>query len=321
MVKKLIAVALLCSGMMASDIMTLYRAGGMKAIEKEIDKGLSDSTYWSEIISGKDLRFGYFENTDTVLACSKDKSTLELYTRNAQEQFALKKSYSAFTGKYDGDKIAEGDRRTPIGVYTLIQKINNVDPFYGPMAFVTSYPNLYDRIRGKNGSGIWIHGVPLNGSRDSFTKGCIAIDNEDLLSLDREINPKNAVVIIDKHIRTQADRSIYPSIMASLFKWRYAWTYNDLETYLSFYDPSFERYDGMNLSNFKSYKEKVFAKNESKSIEFKNINIIPYPGEKPNLFMVTFDETYISDNHTFQGSKVLMVTLNTNKTISILSEQ
>lgn len=321
MVKIFMTAALLSSALIASDVMTLYRTGGMKAIEKEIDKGLCDTAYWNEVLSPKDLRFGYFESTTTLLACSKEKSVLELYTRNSKEQFNLKKTYSAFTGKFDGDKTSEGDRRTPIGVYTLTQKINNVDPFYGPLAYVTSYPNLYDRIRGKNGSGIWIHGVPLNGSRDSFTKGCIAIDNNDLLSLDNEINPKNAVVIIDKQIRTQADPSVYPSIMASLYQWRYAWAYNDLGTYLSFYDPQFERYDGMNLSDFKSFKQRVFSKNESKSIEFKNINIIPYPGEKSNLFMVTFDETYISDNHSFQGSKVLMLTLNSDKTISILSEQ
>ncbi|CAI6147276.1 MAG: hypothetical protein SPLUMA1_SPLUMAMAG1_01934 [uncultured Sulfurimonas sp.] len=59
------------------------------------------------------------------------------------------------------DKIREGDLRTPIGVYKLVKKLSKVDSFYGPLAFATSYPNSYDKYLGKNGSGIWIHGLPL----------------------------------------------------------------------------------------------------------------------------------------------------------------
>ena len=32
----------------------------------------------------------------------------------------------------------------------------------------------------KNGSGIWIHGMPYNADREKFTKGCIALDNNEL---------------------------------------------------------------------------------------------------------------------------------------------
>ena len=83
------------------------------------------------------------------------------------------KTIPAFTGKYDGDKVSAGDRRTPIGIYNLTQKLSTVDPFYGPMAFVTSYPNLYDRIRGKSGDGIWIHGLPLPAIETTLPKGVL----------------------------------------------------------------------------------------------------------------------------------------------------
>ena len=33
----------------------------------------------------------------------------------------------------------------------------------GQLAFVLSYPNTYDKVQGKNGHGIWIHGSPLDG--------------------------------------------------------------------------------------------------------------------------------------------------------------
>ena len=36
--------------------------------------------------------------------------------------------------------------------------------------------------------------------------------------------------------------------------------------------------------------------------------------------MVTFDEIYTSEKHTFTGPKTLMLLLNTDQSISILSE-
>jgi murein L,D-transpeptidase YafK len=321
MVKKIIAFVAFGCTLFSSDVMSLYKSGGMKAIEKEIDRGLGDASYWMDILADQDLRFGYFESTDTLLACNKEKSTLELYTRDTQKHFVLLKRFSAFTGKYDGDKMTEGDRRTPIGIYALTQKKSNVDPFYGPMAFVTSYPNLYDRIRGKNGSGIWIHGVPEQGERNEFTKGCIVINNSDLVHLDHTINPATTVLIIDSQIQPKHDLSPYSTIMGELYRWRYAWMYNDLNTYLSFYGPSFKRFDGMDLNQFKLYKQQIFARNESKSIVLKNIQILPYPGEQSNLYLITFEELYQADTHRFNGTKTLMVTLNVDKSISILSEE
>lgn len=301
----------------STDAMMLYKSGGKKLLERE----MNNPSYWAGSLFNKDLRFGYFERAFSLLTVSKEKGSLELYTPNTRQQFSLKKRYSAFTGKNGGDKYIEGDLKTPIGIYTLTEKKKTVDPFYGPMAFVTSYPNLYDRIRGKSGDGIWVHGVPLNGSRDPFTKGCIAINNNDLLQLDKSINPSNTLLIIDSSLKQWVNPTAYSAILASLYQWKSAWAYNDLETYLSFYDSSFRRSDGMNFSQFSSYKERIFAKDESKSIVFNNINIIPYPGEKRNLFWVTFNQLYISDSHRYEGEKSLLVRLNNDQSVSILTEE
>lgn len=316
MVKAALVSLIAASTLFSADVMIFYKSGGAKAYEKL----MANPTYWSELVRTRDLRFGYFDKTVSLLTCFKDKGILELYAPDSQKRFALKKRFPALTGKYQGDKNTEGDHRTPIGIYTLTEKKNKVDPFYGPMAFVTSYPNLYDRIRGKNGSGIWIHGVPLSGTRESFTRGCIAIDNNDLVNLDQNINPSKTLLIIDAKSKKSPEASAYSSILAALYGWKYAWTYNDLETYLAFYDTSFKRNDGMGYAQFKTFKERVFAKNETKTITFENIAIVPYPGEKRNLFMVTIDETYISDNHRFEGEKSLLVSLNDDQTVSILTE-
>lgn len=307
----------LTSALFSEDVLTFYKSGGKKLIDSEMGK----PSYWASYIMNKDLRFGYFERAVSLLACSKEKGALELYTPNAQQQFSLKKRYSALTGKNPGDKNTRGDLRTPIGVYTFTEKKKNVDPFYGPMAFVTSYPNLYDRIRGKDGDGIWVHGVPSNGTRDPFTKGCIAINNNDLIQLDQTINPYNTVLIIDTSIKQSVTPSAYSSILSALFQWKYAWTYNDIDSYLSFYDPAFKRYDGMSFERFKTYKERIFNKDEEKTITFSNFTIIPYPGEKKNLYWVAFHQVYTSESHRFEGEKSILLRLNPDQSIAILTEE
>ena len=309
----IVSTTLLCS----TDSIILYKDGGKKLFEKE----MNNPSYWAGTLFNKDLRFGYFERAFSLLTVSKSKGSLELYTPNSRQQFLLKKRYSAFTGKNSGDKYVEGDLKTPVGIYTLTEKKKTVDPFYGPMAFVTSYPNLYDRIRGKSGDGIWVHGVPLSGSRDPFTRGCIAINNNDLIQLDKSINPSDTLLIIDSSLKQLVKPTIYSEILASLYQWKSAWIDNDLETYLSFYDSSFRRYDGMDLNQFKSYKERIFSKDESKTITFSDINIIPYPGDKQNLFWVTFNQLYISESHRYQGNKSLLVRLNNDQSVSILTEE
>lgn len=317
MVKIVLISLLSLSALCGTDALTLYKSGGKKLFDRQMNY----PSYWSGSLFNKDLRFGYFERSLSLLACSKDKGVLELYTPDAQKRFSLKKRYSAFTGKNAGDKSVAGDLKTPIGIYTLVEKKKNVDPFYGPMAFVTSYPNLYDKIRGKNGTGIWVHGVPLSGTRDPFTKGCIAINNNDLLQLDQTINPSNTLLIIDSSLKQNVESSAYSAILAGLYQWKYAWTYNDLDTYLSAYDPSFKRFDGMNFTQFKAYKERIFSKNETKTIAMDHLNIIPYPGDKRNLFWVTFNQLYVSESHKYEGEKSLLVRLNPNQSISILTEE
>lgn len=317
MVKALVVSLVSTSILFSGDVITLYKSGGKKLLEKEMNK----PSYWSGSLFNKDLRFGYFERAFSLLTVSKDKGSLELYAPDSRQQFSLKKRYSAFTGKNPGDKNIEGDLKTPIGIYTFTEKKKRVDQFYGPMAFVTSYPNFYDRIRGKSGDGIWVHGVPLSGSRDPFTHGCIAINNNDLMQLDKSINPSNTLLIIDSSLKQWAQPSAYSAVLAALYQWKSAWTYNDIEGYLSFYDSTFKRYDGMNLNQFKSYKERIFAKDEYKTILFNDVNIVPYPGEQRNLFWVTFNQVYSSDSYHFEGNKSLLLRLNTNQTISILTEE
>ena len=310
---KLLVLLTIISSLYANNILTNYRMNGVNDIEKQMDLELTKEVYWSEYLKEQDTSFGYTENYSAILTCNKEDSTLNLYKQDKDRKFQFVKDYSAFTGKVKGDKKEEGDLKTPIGIYNLTEKISKLDSFYGPLAFVTSYPNEYDKLRGKNGHGIWIHGLPTEQERDDFTKGCIAIDNQSIECLDRNIDLNNTLLIIDKEpVEQEIDKETLTLVLSELYKWRYAWLYNDINSYLAMYSKDFTRFDGMTYDTFKSYKTRVFSKPGKKTIIFTDISVIPYP-DSDNIYQITFNELYSSPSFQFTGSKSLMVKITDNK--------
>jgi len=305
----------------AAPLTQLYLEKGIFAVQKQLDEKLLALGFWQQQLETTDTRYGYFQNTKTLLHCDKNSSILQVYQRDNNNTFVFIKNYNAFVGKKSGDKQREGDLKTPVGIYTLTTKVTTLDSFYGPMAFITSYPNLYDRVRNKKGHGIWIHGLPLHQERDEYTKGCIAIDNEDIKCLDNRLDITSALLVIDEKKELTHTKSDYAQLLQKLYEWRNAWIYNDIDTYLSFYDPDFIRFDGLNKPRFSRYKKRIFAKKELKSIDFNNIAIMPYPSQDNNLFMIRFTENYNAPSMQFTGNKILMVHLLEDKNISIIAEQ
>ncbi len=315
---KLLATLLLITIMHADNemykIISTYRSEGIDNIKPTLEKYLLDKKYWESIVNSKDTRYGYYESVKYVFIASKENNNLLLFELDENKVSQIGNS-SAIFGANKDDKIKEGDLATPIGVYDLTKKLKNLDQYYGPLAFVTSYPNLYDKLNKKTGYGIWIHGLPLNGDRsEKNTKGCIAIENNTLLQYEKIINHKDSVLITSNKQIEETSKEIFVNILQSLFIWRDAWINNDLNLYLSFYDDNFTRFDGMKINEFKNFKKKVFDKNERKIIEFKNINIIPYPNtQNKKIFRITFLENYKSDSgYTFLGNKELYIVINNN---------
>lgn len=321
MLKNLILLVLFSLSLNANSILTNYRLHGVHDIEKQMDLELGDVKYWNEYLANIDTTFGYIESYSSVITCNKEKSELTLYKQTKNKKFELIKNFNAFTGEMKGDKKKEGDLKTPLGIYNLTKKITKLDSFYGPMAFVTSYPNLYDTFRGKDGYGIWIHGLPTEQERDEYTKGCIAIDNSNIESLDRHINIEKTMLIIDNdNVQQEIKKEVLAKILSNLYEWRYSWIYNDINKYLSFYSKDFIRNDGMEYERFTKYKTRIFNKDERKKIIFSNINVIPYPNSK-NIYQITFKEYYTSSSFQFEGDKVLMVKVNEGDKFQIFTEK
>ena len=118
---------------------------------------------------------------------------------------------------------------------------------------------------------------------------------------------------------TNPSKDDFVSILSSLYIWRYAWIYNDFDTYINFYDDTFQGNNNMKIEEFKQYKSRIFAKQEKKEIEFSDIMIKPYTADKKNLYEITFKEVYKSSSATFSGTKKLIIQVDKNQS-KILSE-
>ena len=128
-----------------------------------------------------------FDIADKVIV---RKSTRKLYLL---KKGRIINSYDIRLGlNPDGDKVQEGDFRTPEGLYLLDQKITDSEFF---MAIHISYPDTGD-IRDASelgvdpGGNIMIHGLPnelkqpMHYYRDrDWTNGCIAVSNSALVEI------------------------------------------------------------------------------------------------------------------------------------------
>lgn len=114
----------------------------------------------------------------------KELQTLLLY-RGTPQGLELERTFACSTGAQGGEKVEEGDNKTPEGIY-LFRKVlpgNRLPQIYGKMAITLDYPNPYDRLEGKGGDGIWVHATnePIRPYLPNKTRGCVVISNDDIL--------------------------------------------------------------------------------------------------------------------------------------------
>lgn len=301
------------------DYVNIYRFQGINEVEKEIEKSLTDSNYWREYLADKNVDYGYYEYKKYVLVAQKEQLEMSLFERVGND-YKLVVRNNVIVGENQWDKFWEGDKKTPEGAYELTEKKTQLDQFYGPFALVTTYPNVFDQSLDKNGSGIWIHGMPFNGGRENFTRGCIALDNNELENLERSLDITKTILLTSNNEFKKAKKEDIAQILAMIFKWRDTWKYSNIDEYLSFYSTEFKKADKSDFAQFSEFKRRVFAKDEKKIINFTNIDISPYPNSlNKTMYKVLMDEEYLSPTVKFYGKKELFLEI-VNNQVKILSE-
>ncbi|RXJ99472.1 hypothetical protein CRU98_05450 [Arcobacter sp. CECT 8986] len=316
---RILGTFLLITTFLFADLIDVYRTQGIEAVKEKLESQLRTQTYWEKYLENKDIQYGYYESTKYLIVVDKDSKKLKLL-KKVDNGFSQMADDNVIIGERPGDKKREGDLKTPEGVYKLTNKLTKLDPFYGPLALVTSYPNMYDKILNKDGHGIWIHGMPLNENREDYTKGCIALDNINLEKLEQSIDLDKSIVLISKKKIEKSTKEDISLILSSIYKWKDAWKKSDLDKYISFYSKDFKKSNGYDLDRFKEYKKRVFNKKEDTQIEFSNINVIPYPNSlNKKIYRILMDEKYRTKNYKFDGEKELFVEIIDNR-IEILAE-
>lgn len=217
------------------------------------------------------------------------------------------------TGTVFGDKQRRGDGRTPHGVYRFVKKLQGkqLESRYGPVAFPIDYPNELDLLHNKSGSGIWLHGYPMDVSRrpPQDTRGCFSLANDRLLSIARHVKLKHSWVIVGEHFnfdQPKKKQQLLASVQRDIEAWRQDWTNLDTEAYLAHYHPRF-RSGKRDLAAWKRYKRRVNANKKFVDVALSKMTLIHDPNRWPEGEMVVaeFDQSYRSSNYADHGRKRL----------------
>ncbi len=246
-------------------------------------------------------------NQHHAVVVDTNKSRLYLYKNdNGEPRYVA--DYYISSGLKGSEKLKEGDQRTPIGVYTVVDNLPKakLTNFYGAGAYPISYPNEWDRRLGKNGHGIWLHGVPSDtySRPPRASNGCVVLTNEDLRSVEKYLQVGHTPVIISNDV-AWVDRKAWKgqreSILQEVESWRHDWESRNAERYLVHYAQEFSS-EQMNLAAWSAQKRAVNAGKTFVKVQLSNVSLFRYPG-KDNLIVVTFDQDYRSNNLNNQMRK------------------
>ncbi|MBA3995948.1 MAG: hypothetical protein C0489_04035 [Candidatus Accumulibacter sp.] len=242
-----------------------------------------------------------------AIVVDTQKSRLYLYRNdNGRPRFVA--DYYITHGKLGAEKMREGDKKTPVGVYHVTSSLptKKLGDFYGSGAFPINYPNEWDKRQGRNGHGIWLHGTPS----DTFSRppkasdGCVVLANTDLDAVAKNLQVGLTPVIISNSIEWlslddwQSERS---ALNKQIDEWRTDWESRDVDRFLRHYSKKFQA-NGQTFEQFAQQKQQVNSSKEWIKIKLGNTSMFRNPG-KDEVVVVTFDQGYSSNNLNNQMKK------------------
>ncbi|MDR3641083.1 MAG: L,D-transpeptidase family protein [Humidesulfovibrio sp.] len=226
---------------------------------------------------------------ELFLGIDKENQTFYMFGRKSPLEVLRK--LTCTTGQDLGDKTREGDKKTPEGVYFVEEKVPGKLDFtlYGNYAFSLNFPNPVDRLKGKTGHGIWIHGRGKQlVSRD--TRGCVALTADDIKTLDGKI-PSGTPVIIAKKLTWSKDAQTDATaqhLAERVRQWASDWQ-NKRERFFDYFQPEkFAQTEGVSFASFKAHKESIFARQSWINVMVDNVHVI----QGPDYWVTTFDQFY-----------------------------
>jgi murein L,D-transpeptidase YafK len=162
-----------------------------------------------------------------------------------------------------------------------------------------------DRILGRTGYGIWLHGVDDEArlERRFDTRGCVATSNDDIRSISEFLSFRNVPFVIVDREDPATPIGISPAGSAlrdRVYAWARAWSSKDLEAYMSFYAPEF-RSRNMDWAAWKNFKARLKRNYEFIDVTVKDLKILNHG----KYSVAIFDQTYVSDRYQSRSLKRL----------------
>ena len=230
-----------------------------------------------------------------ILVVDKASQMLYLYTHDGAGQISLARVIRCSTGQNPGDKMVEGDKKTPDGFYVFNQKLlpRELGPLYGTLAYPTDYPNFWDKHLGRGGYGIWLHGTnkPMI---DNDSSGCIALENADIAELEDLLKLFDTPLIIYESLNMALVDDLRReglAVKSFLEDWRKAWSLKDHAAYRRKYAPEFVNSDARTLEGWMAHKQNVAGNYKNIQVELKNLRIFRHR----DILVAAFEQDYQGD--------------------------
>lgn len=220
--------------------------------------------------------------------------------------------FYATIGSQGAGKQVAGDNRTPIGIYTITtyRSGDKLPELYGTGAFPINYPNAYDKLRGRTGYGIWIHGVPQStyARAPRASEGCVAVANDVFQWLRKYVKIGATPVILVHQVQwlTAAEAEARrEAIIGQLKGWVQSWEAIDTKKYMTYYADDFKTFDGIGKAAFGKQKYSINANKKSIRVDISQLSIFRYPGsDGAPMLKLSFVQDYRSDNFDWRGVKI-----------------
>lgn len=130
----------------------------------------------SSVVEGQLRNIGSAPGEAMMIRIYKEESALEVWKKVRGGTYKYFKTYEIcnWSGEL-GPKFKEGDRQAPEGFYSITPGLMNPNSNYY-LAFNTGFPNKFDRVHGRTGSDLMVHG-------DCSSRGCYAMTDEQIAEI------------------------------------------------------------------------------------------------------------------------------------------
>jgi murein L,D-transpeptidase YafK len=253
-----------------------------------------------------------FENRSQpfLLWVELDAGRLQVIERLTTGGYVTRLTLPVSIGKNGIGKRTEGDQKTPVGVYRVTSFLGDdqLNDYYGAGAYPVNFPNAWDRISGRTGHGIWLHGLPkgITQRPPLDSDGCVIIPNSGLEQLREFVSIGDSPVVLAPAIKWLPDDTPQSGtdVLTAIEGWKQAWESNDAEAYLAYYHPDFSD-STRDLAAFRAYKTRINRGKRFIRVNLTEMTVFAYPLED-DLVTVQFHQDYSSSNHVWQGRKQLL---------------